>query len=661
MRIVCISDTHGYHRRADVTAGDILVHAGDLTAHGTLEDVEFFNSWLGTLPHPYNCVDSFAGQGYTRPRPTRTEDAIMPAKPETVAYSYLRFSSAEQARGDSIRRQIELRDGWLTRSGARLDTSVSLRDDGKSAFTGEHRRNPDRHALAAFLRLVEKGRVPKGSYLIVENLDRLSREHIQPALILFLNLLQAGVRVVQLLPVEQVFDAESESMAIMMAIMELSRGNSESRMKSERIGRAWSEKKRKAARDGTPVTAVVPAWLKVTGEKIVTQPARAAVVKRIFRLVTAGHGLVKIANTLTTEKVPTFGRSSAWNPSSVYKIVHSRAAVGEYQPRRKKGREADGEPVAGYFPAVVTDAEWWAATAALKSRHEGGRRSVRHFNPFAGLLTDARDGGKLYVTGPSKRSNTTLVNYGATRGKPGAVYVSFPLTPFVESVLTNLREVSVADVLGIEGDDGGAAAVTELEGRVAELESRTAALQVELESGDGEVRAAVEALRRLEARREPLVALLAAARAKSATPLAAAVGDCRGVIDLFRKNDDDDTRARLKAALRRVVSHVVCLFVARGRARVAAVQVWFKDTGRRRDFLIVYTQGRGNAQVRTPASWSVVSSVWPAEAGELDLRNPDHAARLGADLLRQLGREVGWQGVEKRVVSFGMNLLRRIF
>ena len=31
-----------------------------------------------------------------------------------VAYSYMRFSNREQGKGDSIRRQTELRDGWLT-------------------------------------------------------------------------------------------------------------------------------------------------------------------------------------------------------------------------------------------------------------------------------------------------------------------------------------------------------------------------------------------------------------------------------------------------------------------------------------------------------------------------------------------------------------------
>ena len=100
-----------------------------------------------------------------------------------TAYSYTRFSSPEQAKGDSIRRQTNLRDAWLLKSGAMLDTSIVLRDAGVSAFSGGHRDNPDRHALAAFLELVKKGRIPKGSFLIVESLDRLTREHIRPALV----------------------------------------------------------------------------------------------------------------------------------------------------------------------------------------------------------------------------------------------------------------------------------------------------------------------------------------------------------------------------------------------------------------------------------------------------------------------------------------------
>src|SRR5579871_875103 len=127
-----------------------------------------------------------------------------------VAYSLLRFSSPEQSTGDSRRRQVEAAKEWAARKGVALDESLWLFDPAVSAFTGTHRSNPDRHALASFLRLVERGMVARGSYLVVENLDRLSREHIQPALLLALNLLQEGIRLVQLKPTEMIFDDQSD-------------------------------------------------------------------------------------------------------------------------------------------------------------------------------------------------------------------------------------------------------------------------------------------------------------------------------------------------------------------------------------------------------------------------------------------------------------------
>lgn len=49
MRLVLISDTHEQHRRMHIPAGDILVHAGDITFNGNPAKVFDFNAWLGEL------------------------------------------------------------------------------------------------------------------------------------------------------------------------------------------------------------------------------------------------------------------------------------------------------------------------------------------------------------------------------------------------------------------------------------------------------------------------------------------------------------------------------------------------------------------------------------------------------------------------------------
>ena len=56
MRIVCVSDTHGWHRDVVVPDGDLLVHAGDITRKGELDTVEDFDRWLGGLPHRHKVV-----------------------------------------------------------------------------------------------------------------------------------------------------------------------------------------------------------------------------------------------------------------------------------------------------------------------------------------------------------------------------------------------------------------------------------------------------------------------------------------------------------------------------------------------------------------------------------------------------------------------------
>lgn len=56
MKIVSISDTHGFHHHVNVPDGDILLHAGDLTMSGEIDVLKDVNKWFGTLPHPYKIV-----------------------------------------------------------------------------------------------------------------------------------------------------------------------------------------------------------------------------------------------------------------------------------------------------------------------------------------------------------------------------------------------------------------------------------------------------------------------------------------------------------------------------------------------------------------------------------------------------------------------------
>ncbi|KAI0636539.1 Metallo-dependent phosphatase [Trametes polyzona] len=90
-RFVCISDTHSHVFH--VPPGDVLLHAGDLSRHGTLKDLEVTLEWLKALPHPIKyfmagnhdlCLDSQYEDGGSmqpyRPFDLRGKDVVAARK-----------------------------------------------------------------------------------------------------------------------------------------------------------------------------------------------------------------------------------------------------------------------------------------------------------------------------------------------------------------------------------------------------------------------------------------------------------------------------------------------------------------------------------------------------------------------------------------------------
>jgi DNA invertase Pin-like site-specific DNA recombinase len=534
-----------------------------------------------------------------------------PAEPEPlpVAYSYVRFSDPSQAAGDSLRRQIEKAAEWCKSNNVRLDTTLTLRDLGKSAFRGKHRENPDRHALAAFLRLVEQSRVPRGSYLVVEALDRLTREDIQPALLLVLGLLQAGVRLVQLIPAFQVYTDKSGPHEVMLMIVELMRGHSESKAKSERVGAAWIQRRKKARERNGVLTRRLPAWVEERGGKLVLIPERAAVVRRIFEMASTGHGLYAIMTRLNEEGVKPFGPSGHWSISYLHLILKDRRALGELQPMR--GSEPDGPVLRSYFPAVVDEATWLRARAGAAERHKKPGKVSANVNVFQGLVRGARN-GVSYTVGMETGRGRPYRTLRSTAPRSGRGHAeSFPLDTFERAILSCLHEINPHEILN---GDQGPDATTGLAAELAGVEARIAELENELLQGD--VPALARVLRQLEGRRRDLAAQLAEARQQAAHPLSESWGEVQSLIDTVGNAPDPrDARLRLRSALRRIVDSIRLLVVPRGRDRLAVAQLIFQGRQKVRTYFIAHRPPKANAAARTPGSWWVgsldaIDGIW---------------------------------------------------
>ena len=246
------------------------------------------------------------------------------------AYSSIRFPEPRRRRGDSLRRQAKLTEGYCERTKRSLDTSLALRDLGVSAYRGD---NAATGALAAFLDAVRTGRVPKGAVLIVENLDRLTRNETLDAFELFASILRAGVTIATLSPEREYTRAAANANGgiIMEAVLSLFLGHEESRKKSERVIEGW--RARPARADREKATARVPAWLRLRPNRTAFEliPGAADAVRRIFRMAVDGYGIRAIVRVLNAEGVPAIGRAQVWYVSYVRKVLTSRAAIGEYQ------------------------------------------------------------------------------------------------------------------------------------------------------------------------------------------------------------------------------------------------------------------------------------------------------------------------------------------
>ncbi len=296
------------------------------------------------------------------------------------AYSYLRFSSPDQRAGDSIRRQTSLAIAYAEEFGLKLDENLTYRDFGISGFRGE---NASSGRLGDFLTAVSAGLVPVGSVLLVENLDRLSRDSALHAQNLLTQIVLAGVSVVTLSDrrTYSVEELRRDPMGLIFALINFIRANEENELKSSRAKANWVTKRSTAL--AKPLTAKCPVWLMLDkgSGKFVEVPNRVQAVRRIFNLVDEGRTFTAIAETLNREKAPTPQANIAWTRHAVSTIVGFSAVVGTYVPHYQafeNGRSVRRplKPIPNYYPPIVTNEQFARAQACRMAAYTSGRSTV---------------------------------------------------------------------------------------------------------------------------------------------------------------------------------------------------------------------------------------------------------------------------------------------
>ena len=107
MRLIALADTHGYHDELVVPDGDVLVHAGDMTTRGTLDELSAGSATVNvtvqrpddTLVQLLMALDSV--ESVARPTPNRFVitaelDAREHIAAAAIPYGLIELSSARR-------------------------------------------------------------------------------------------------------------------------------------------------------------------------------------------------------------------------------------------------------------------------------------------------------------------------------------------------------------------------------------------------------------------------------------------------------------------------------------------------------------------------------------------------------------------------------------
>lgn len=334
-----------------------------------------------------------------------------PSEPKPAkAYAYIRLSSQAQALGDGERRQLESATEFAARHGLTIDET--LHDIGVSAFRSKNSRDG---ALGGFLELAQKGEIGKGSMIVVESFDRLTRDEPVQALQLLLDLIKAEIRI-GITATNTVMDGLTY-MVLLPFMSEMSRANSESVHKSIRSMGNWDTKRLKAAK-GVPVSSRCPHWMEVRDGAFLLIPERVEIVKLIYDLYSQGLGQGAIAKRLAQDGVLAWNkRQAVWHTSYIFKTLHNRAVIGEYQPdiTTEEGRRYT-ETIANYYPPII-DSELFERIqnqTFLRRKNYAGRKGKKYANLFQGLARCSVCGGTMRYLDHTKEK---------LRQKPWAQYL----------------------------------------------------------------------------------------------------------------------------------------------------------------------------------------------------------------------------------------------
>lgn len=106
------------------------------------------------------------------------------------AIAYVRYSSAVQGDGDSVERQISPLEAFERRFNVKVEEI--FKDEGVSSYSGD---NIKKGRFSEILEKIENEEIKKGDFLVIESIDRISRQELNKTAKILQDILEKGIKI----------------------------------------------------------------------------------------------------------------------------------------------------------------------------------------------------------------------------------------------------------------------------------------------------------------------------------------------------------------------------------------------------------------------------------------------------------------------------------
>jgi DNA invertase Pin-like site-specific DNA recombinase len=498
---------------------------------------------------------------------------------QRTAYSYFRFSSGKQADGDSVRRQTVDVPAYCLLYDWKLDTNLTYADKAVSSF---HGKNAKTGSLAGFLAAVREGTISHDSILIVEDVDRLSRQEPLDSLDLIREIVKSGIELVTLSDGQHYTKQSLQTNAGQLFVLlgKIIRAHEESLMKSKRT-KAWRLPRVEAARTKREaIRQRLPGWIRRNAEgALELVPEKAAIMRRIVQMGLDGIGGVAIARILNREGVPPIANRSttkAWTFSVPRFYLTSRLLIGEYQPctiQPDGSRSPNGQPIKNYYPPLIEEETFYRLQAVVALRAKGKRKGNEGkgiANLFGQILINGDDRSTLYLT-QKRKENLNMIS--AKMQKAQVPTITFSYRHFECAFLRWISEVHLLQSKPVSR-------VLELEARLSEVTEKIHQVNRKIAMGNGVFDRLLELLETLGRDEASLKDQFEEAKAEQAQPDfdARIVAKLSDQMRTLKGEELNKLRSRLRVAIASSIDSIE-LFPAAGASpsiRHAIAIVWLR-------------------------------------------------------------------------------------